>query len=110
VGEWVEVASIKELTRYKKKLVTVEGEQIALFFVDGRVHALHDTCIHKQRSLTKGTVMRGRVICPGHQWVFDLETGWVDDQEQCQPTYDVRVEDDAVYVNPQQRVLVQAPD
>ena len=54
--------------------------------------------------------MRGRVICPGHQWAFDLETGWVEDQEQCQPTYAVRVEGEAVFVNATQRVLAEAPD
>lgn len=108
--EWVEVATLKELSRHKKKLVTADGEQIALFYVNGRVHALHDVCIHKQRSLSKGTLLRGRVICPGHQWAFDVETGWVEAQEQCQPTYAVRVEGDTVYVNPQRRVLLEALD
>ncbi|MGH3451395.1 MAG: Rieske (2Fe-2S) protein, partial [Haloechinothrix sp.] len=68
MAEWVEAATLKELTRHKKKLVTVGGEQVALFLVDGRVYALHDICIHKERSLSKGTLLRGRVICPGHQW------------------------------------------
>jgi nitrite reductase/ring-hydroxylating ferredoxin subunit len=110
VSEWVEVATMTELARRKKKLVSVGDAEIALFLVDGRVHALHDTCIHKQRSLHKGTIMRGRVICPGHQWAFDLETGWVEDQEQCQPTYAVRVEGEAVFVDATQRVLAEAPD
>jgi nitrite reductase/ring-hydroxylating ferredoxin subunit len=110
LSEWVEVATIKELTRRKKMLVSVQGEDIALFLVGDDVYALHDTCIHKQRSLTKGTVMRGRVICPGHQWAFDIATGWVDDQEECQPTYEVRVDGETVYVNPTQRVLIQATD
>lgn len=108
--EWVEAATIKELTRHKKKLASIRGEQIALFFVDGRVYALHDVCIHKQRSLSKGTLLRRRVICPGHQWAFDVETGWVEEHERCQPTYAVRVEDGTVYVNPLRRVLTEAPD
>jgi nitrite reductase/ring-hydroxylating ferredoxin subunit len=98
MGEWVQVADLTELARRKRKLVMVGGEGIALFLIDGRVYALRDVCIHKQRSLSKGVVLRGRIICPGHQWSFDPATGHVEDQEQCQPTYDVLVENDKVYV------------
>lgn len=101
--EWVLVAELPELARRKKKQVLVDGTPIALFLVGGRVFALHDVCIHKQRSLSKGTVLHGRIICPGHQWSFDPATGQAADQVECQPTYDVRVEDDKIYVNARPR-------
>lgn len=97
---WVEVASLKELGRRKRKLVAVRGEQIGLFLVGDTVYALRDICVHKQRSLTKGTVLHGRIICPGHQWAFDPRTGQAEGQDRCQPVYEVRVENDAVYVDP----------
>jgi nitrite reductase (NADH) small subunit len=103
------VTTLKELSRRGKLLVTMGTEPVALFLANGRVYALHDTCIHKERSLSNGTLLRGHVICPGHQWAFDLETGWVEDQEQCQPTYDVQVDDGVVYVNPHRRVLTEHP-
>ncbi|MFE9694287.1 Rieske (2Fe-2S) protein [Micromonospora sp. NPDC005806] len=98
--EWVLVAELSELTRRKKKQVIVAGTPIALFLVNGRVFALHDTCVHKQRSLSKGTLLHGRIICPGHQWSFDPATGEAVDQTECQPTHDVRVEDGKIYVDP----------
>ncbi|MBM0257990.1 Rieske (2Fe-2S) protein [Micromonospora sp. 4G55] len=101
--EWVLVAELSELARRKRKQVLVGGTPIALFVVDGRVFALHDVCVHKQRSLSKGTVLHGRIICPGHQWSFDPATGEAADQAECQPTYDVRVADGKIYVNPRQR-------
>lgn len=101
--EWVLVAELPELARRKKKQVLVDGTPIALFLVGGRVFALHDVCIHKQRSLSKGTVLHGRIICPGHQWSFDPATGQAADQVECQPTYDVRVQDDKIYVNARPR-------
>jgi nitrite reductase (NADH) small subunit len=106
VTEWVLAAELSELGRRKKKQVMVAGEPVALFLVGTEVFALHDTCIHQQRSLSKGVLLNGRVICPGHQWAFDPETGYVEDQEQCQPTHDVRVEDGKVYVDPRRRVRV----
>ena len=48
------------------------------------------------------------MICPGHQWQFDLETGYEEDQDRCQPTYEVRVEDNTVYVNPRARRVAAA--
>jgi nitrite reductase (NADH) small subunit len=110
MSEWVKVADLKEVTRRRKKVVTVDGEDIALFIVGEKVYAPHGTCIHQHRSLSKGALLNGRVICPGHQWAFDLETGWEKDQEECQPTYEVKVEDGAVHVIPRKRVLADAPD
>ena len=103
---WVPVAKVIDLQRRKKTLVQAGGEAIALFMVGENVYALRDICIHEQRSLSKGAILRGRVVCPGHQWQFDLETGWVEEQERCQPTYDVKVEEGTVYVDPTPRIRV----
>lgn len=109
MAEWVEVADLKELRRRKKLMVTAGEEQIALFFLDEEVFALRDICIHKQRNLSKGMIFQGQVICPGHQWAYDLATGWNDEWARCQPTYEVRVEEEKVYVNPEQRVRDTPP-
>lgn len=106
MADWVAVAAVKDLQRRKKNLVQADGESIALFMVGGRVFALRDICIHEQRSLSKGAILRDRVVCPGHQWQFDLETGWVEEQERCQPSYDVKVQDGTVYVCPVPRIRV----
>lgn len=109
MSDWVKVAELKDLVRRRKKVVTVGDEEVALFLVGQQVYALRDICIHRQRSLSKGTVFNGRVVCPGHQWAFDLETGWEETQQECQPTYAVMVEDEVVHVNPQRRILADAP-
>lgn len=108
MDEWVYLADVSELARRKKKRVDIGGEAIALFYVDGAVYALHDVCIHKQRLLSKGTVLHGKIICPGHQWRFDPASGEADGQILCQPTYDVRIEDGRVYVKPVRRTGVGA--
>lgn len=101
--EWVPVATLGELRRRKKKLVSAEGQDIALFLRGDDIYALQDVCIHKGRQLSRGTVLRDRVVCPGHQWQFDLETGWVEAQGRCQPTHAVKVEGDTIYVDPERR-------
>ena len=105
--EWTAVATVRELGRRRKLRVEVDGIAVALFQTEGRVYAFADLCVHQDRSLFKGTLLHGKVICPGHQWQFDLETGYEADQDLCQPTYPVRVDDDGtIYVNlaPESRV------
>ena len=85
--------------------VQVGDQEIALFLVGEKVYALADICIHKQRNLSKGTVFNGKVVCPGHQWTFELESGYECDQDAYQPTYDVKVEDGGVHVVPVCRTL-----
>ncbi|WP_051940210.1 Rieske (2Fe-2S) protein [Phaeacidiphilus oryzae] len=96
--QWARVAELAEFGRRGKKLVTVGSERIALFAHGGEVFAFQDACVHKDRPLSRGTLLNGRVVCPGHQWAFDLRTGQAEDRAECQPTYPVRVEDGQVWV------------
>lgn len=106
---WTKVADLAQLARRRKAVVTVDGHEIVLFLVGEKVYALRNVCIHQERQLAKGTLFQGKVVCPGHQWTFDLETGWEADQERCQPTFAAKVEDGAVHVIAEPRVLADAP-
>ncbi|QFG25026.1 Rieske 2Fe-2S domain-containing protein [Actinomadura sp. WMMB 499] len=105
---WVEAAPLAAVRRRKRLAVTVADRDIALFLVGDTVYALDDVCVHKQRRLSGGTLLYGRVICPGHQWKIDPATGEIDDRAECQPTYAVRVDDGVVYVDPRPRVRAAA--
>jgi nitrite reductase/ring-hydroxylating ferredoxin subunit len=101
-SDWVHVAEMKELARRKRKQVDVGGCPIGLFLVDDEVFAVDDTCIHRERSLSKGTLLEGQVICPGHQWKFDPRTGEPEDQDGRLATYAVQVtEEGSILVDPQ---------
>lgn len=103
VEGWVATVPLTSFGNKKKLLVEVNGEPIALFRVGNHVYAFHDVCVHKQRSLSKGTVLHCDVICPGHQWKFDLETGYNEEHGRYQPTYDIRIHEGTVYVSPTPR-------
>ncbi|AUH42250.1 Rieske (2Fe-2S) protein [Streptomyces sp. CMB-StM0423] len=100
MSEWTRVAELTDVSRRRKKLVALGEERVALFYADGDVFAFRDACVHKGKSLARGTVLHGRVVCPGHQWAFDLRTGQADDREECQPRYEVRVADGGVWLRP----------
>jgi nitrite reductase (NADH) small subunit len=96
VAEWHEVAKVRDLELRKKAQVTVLGQPIALFWIKGTVYALDDICIHEQRQLSKGAILFGKVVCPGHQWKFDPETGEAEGQGRCTQVYPVRITDEGI--------------
>ncbi len=52
-----------------------EGQEIALFNVNGDIYALDNACPHMEGPLGEGDVKEGCVTCPWHAWQFDLKTG-----------------------------------
>ena len=109
MAEWIEAASLDALTRKKKLVVSVDGVDVLLYLHEGTVYAMADICIHKQKRLSKGLIFQGKLICPGHQWAFDVNTGWEDVWSRCQPVYDVRVTGDRIEVFTTSRVIETKP-
>lgn len=80
------------------------GPTIALFVVDGRVHAIDDGCLRCGESLGAGERVGSLVICTGCGWVYDILTGAVEGVPALRlERFDVSVEDAEV------RVALPAP-
>lgn len=94
----VPVCTVAELAAAGKKVVQASGEPVLLMWNDGTPIAMHDTCIHRGRSLFDGVVFAGRLVCAGHQWAFDLSTGYCRARDRYQPVYPLTIEDGVVYV------------
>ncbi len=69
------VCTISDLTEGQGYEVVLKGRPVALFLNKGKVYAVDDRCCHREGQLSKGWVKDNEVICPLHQWNFDLETG-----------------------------------
>ena len=93
MAQWIAVATATDLAR-RRKTAAVERRRrrpSRCSWSTGTVYAFARHLHPPGASLSKGTLLNGKVICPGHQWKFDLETGEAEDQDRCQPTYPVRV-------------------
>lgn len=76
MSNFVKVATIDEIPAGKSKLVEVDYVRIALFNLDGEIHAIEDVCTHDGGPLVEGTVINGcEVQCPRHGARFDIRTG-----------------------------------
>jgi nitrite reductase (NADH) small subunit len=94
----LDVCSTEELAAAGRRIVTGPLGEIVVLWNDGEPSALVNTCIHKQRKISDGFQFKGRIVCPGHQWSFDVHTGYCKERDKFQPRYDVHVHDGRVVV------------
>ena len=61
----------------------------------GQVWAVDEMCPHKRESMAYGVVHEGQIICPHHQYAFDLDTGRTT-MRRCPPAtvYSAQLADD----------------
>jgi len=72
---WMDAAAAAEVPEGGVKGVNVLGEPIALFRLEGDVHATSDVCTHEAALLSEGWVEDGEVICPLHGARFRIRDG-----------------------------------
>jgi 3-phenylpropionate/trans-cinnamate dioxygenase ferredoxin subunit len=96
---FVRVANAAEVPSDRARPVFVDGKVVALFKVDGAIHALDDSCPHAGSSLSAGKLEGAFVQCRGHGLRFDVRTGRMRGVDgYCAKTYPVRVTDGEVAI------------
>lgn len=96
----VKVMGATELVAGKGALVTVNGQDVALFRRGEEVLAIGNDCPHQGASLCEGWVEDDIVICPVHGWEFDMRSGaCMTVPGENVPRYVATVEDGAIYVD-----------
>ena len=75
MADFVQAARLNEVPPGTATCVTVNGNAVALFNVDGTVYATADACRHQGMSLG-GSKLDGKVVtCRAHGWRYDVTTG-----------------------------------
>lgn len=92
-GTFIPVATLGDLDDRGRAVVVVDGTRVALVRVEGRLHALDDTCPHRGGPLSEGDLEGHMLHCPLHAWPFDVRTGQCSRQPGARVRiYEVRVE------------------
>ena len=79
--QWIKIFSSSEEARKRvlpgsAQLLIVHGKPICLVLLDHQFYAVEDRCSHRGGSLSKGKInYLGEVICPWHEYRFNLKTG-----------------------------------
>jgi len=99
MADFFKACTIGEIPAGTGKAVEVNGRKIALFNVDGTLHALHGVCPHQGGPLGEG-ILEGQVVtCPWHFWQFDVVRGHAPGLPEARlPKYRVKLEGDDILV------------
>ena len=64
----------------------IEGKSVVLVMLNGKLFAMDSVCSHEGGPLEDGLLEGYNIICPWHQWIFDIrnakaspETSWLSD-------------------------------
>jgi chlorite dismutase/nitrite reductase/ring-hydroxylating ferredoxin subunit len=99
---WAEVCLLEDFAPGERKVAYLDGQQVALFNIDGELYALSNRCSHARGPLSEGSIEAGEctVTCPWHYARFDLKTGQVVDGVAAAPVpvYTVEVRDGMIYI------------
>ncbi|MFC5449739.1 Rieske (2Fe-2S) protein [Paenibacillus aestuarii] len=98
---WVSAGDLEALKQVGKKVIR---GGIAVFYHEDQVYAVDNRCPHLGFPLHLGSLCDGILTCHWHHARFDVCSGgtldpWADDV----PSYEVRVDDGEVWVNPVSR-------
>ncbi|MBS3054316.1 MAG: non-heme iron oxygenase ferredoxin subunit [Candidatus Aenigmarchaeota archaeon] len=74
---FVKVANKWEIKEGEPKAVEIDGKEVMLSNVGGKIFAVSDICSHKQCSLSGGFMEGFEITCPCHMARFDVRNGKV---------------------------------
>jgi nitrite reductase/ring-hydroxylating ferredoxin subunit len=73
---FVEIGRVDEVPVGKMKYVQVQGKEIVISNIGGKIYAMDDRCAHMNARLSMGSISNdGIVTCPFHGARFNVTTG-----------------------------------
>jgi len=100
MAEYKKIAHISAIPEGEGRSFDIEGQQLGIFNIKGKFHAINNTCPHAGGPLGEGVVDNEKeVICPWHGWRFDVSTGaCLINPAYTQKKYPIKIENDVIYV------------
>lgn len=74
----VKLCSLSDIPVGKAKSFNIDGEEISVVNLGGKIFAVSNICPHQHARLVNGTggIIEGEtIICPMHGWSYDVKTG-----------------------------------
>jgi naphthalene 1,2-dioxygenase system ferredoxin subunit len=100
ISQWTDAAPVDQVPADDVVGMLVDGRDIALYSVEGRIYATDNICTHGHARLCEGFLDGHEIECPLHQGKFDVRNG----QPACAPvteairSYPVRIEAGRVFL------------
>ncbi len=76
MSDWQKLCSRADLPpEGQAKEFSIGGHTLCVATIEGKPLALDNVCPHRGGPLSEGTIEGGKIVCPWHQFEFDLATG-----------------------------------
>ncbi len=99
LNEFVKICRLDDLKENVGKRFMVDDVDVALFKVNGNVHAVSNVCPHQKAAMIyDGFIEDGKIVCPLHGWEFNLKDGTMGEGRRGLDCYDVKIEGNDVYI------------
>ena len=93
------IGKLAEIPEGEGRNFEIAGRRIAVFRLrDGRVFATQAQCPHRKGPLSDGLLGGDTLVCPLHEWRFNLATGETDNGTCGLEVYELRLEPDGTMV------------
>ena len=81
------------------KEVSIDGAELVLTNVKGRLYCFENRCPHEEVKLSLGCIENEKIKCALHGYSFNLATGWSSEEDLNRlKTYQVKREKAGVYI------------
>lgn len=101
---FIDICALSEIPDTRARVVTLSGERVAIFRDGARVCAMSNVCQHQNGPLGEGKVVDGCVTCPWHGYQYRMEDGASPPPfTEAVPTFETRIVEGRVQVNPKPR-------
>ncbi len=98
---WVYVCTPNEIDENCAKMVTIDGERIAVFKYGNKLSAVHNVCKHQNGPLGEGKIVNGCITCPWHGYQYLPDKGRAPEPfTELLATYQLKLIGNEIYVNP----------
>ena len=99
MAEFVRVAALADIKPGQGIVTEANGKALAVFNVDGTIHAINNTCCHREGPLGEGELEGNIVTCPWHGWRYNVTTGaCINNPSAKVEAYQVKIEGENVKV------------
>jgi nitrite reductase/ring-hydroxylating ferredoxin subunit len=89
----------KELQEGKMKLMRIEGTPVLFVKQSGKIFVIDNRCPHMGCGFSGGTLDGLVIVCPCHDWRFNLETGEYEEEPSLKlVTYEWKIREGKIWV------------
>ena len=74
-GEYVEAGRVSEISNGQMKHLEINGEEMVIANLEGKIYAFADRCGHMNARLSRGNISQNIVTCSLHAAKFDVTSG-----------------------------------